>query len=708
MITVDIFPVNKAAVPDIKIYKLETSENKNEISGKLVYRLRKEFGGHWAANYGRIFSDISLTDKQLNNFLGDLWASTGTPFGNVQTITRVVEPVLTEYDIANFVAKGMLSDQNLQRDINTFLNRETAKIRNAEVKKVVDFNAFVISNVPSISISVSSNILLEKNMDQFIRDGNDPMHLYTKVAHQSTKGEITSIVGVLKEERERLKKVAQDELTIKKIESSPDDTTVLCVKVGQKDYHYAATSLEIVLTMQNCSRFNVSSNEISKYTKINPAQRYKIIQRVKNLVNERFLTNTKLIGNSYESDTNPDLFPCMFKVPFEEPLMIGKQESYPFKSIKYGLQQYGLYKTSAKLVGNKIRVGVMYPADFEEKQNMLGLLDMIKSELKTLSFEMVVSNFVKFNLSDESSLERNVDSLVKDGTDIIICVLPDEFYEDDDYEANGIYRTFKRLTITRGIGGQVVTYKTLTNKNAAFNIVLGILGKTGNIPYILSKPLEFCDVVVGIDIARQKKTRLPGSNNAAAIARVYFNDGNFLKYVIHDAPLDGETVPAEVMKSLFPLNEFQGKRVVVHRDGYFRGDEIKTLIKWGDSIGAQFSLIEVIKRQTPRIYEMSKDDSVMAPKKGTVFMLDDSNSLLISSPPPFKGATPRPLKIQIKYGSIGMLQAVRTILSLTELHYGSINPPRLPVTIHYSDQIAWFALRGIKPPNLIGEIPFWL
>ena len=38
----------------------------------------------------------------------------------------------------------------------------------------------------------------------------------------------------------------------------------------------------------------------------------------------------------------------------------------------------------------------------------------------------------------------------------------------------------------------------------------------------------------------------------------------------------------------------------------------------------------------------------------------------------------------------------------------SPSPPRLPVTIHYSDQIAWFALRGIKPPNLTGEIPFWL
>jgi len=48
------------------------------------------------------------------------------------------------------------------------------------------------------------------------------------------------------------------------------------------------------------------------------------------------------------------------------------------------------------------------------------------------------------------------------------------------------------------------------------------------------------------------------------------------------------------------------------------------------------------------------------------------------------------------------------VLALTYLHYGSLRPPRLPVTIHYSDKIAYLALRGIKPKNLEGDIPFWL
>ena len=707
MIVIDIFPVEEEAVPTIYAYALDTSENKISISGKLAYRLRKVFGGHWTANYGRILSDKSLTQQELDDFLRHLWQSDRVPFGNVRTIGSDPKFISNEYDIATLVAKGMLSDQNLQMEITKALNKNKIRIKGAIIKRVVDFNAFVVRNVPSISISVSSNILLNQDLDQFIRVGGDPMNLYVKVKHQSTKGEIINVVGSLQSERERLERLAQDELTIGSIKSAPDDTSVLTLRVGQNKYDYTANSLEIVLTMQNCNRFNVSSTELSRHTKITPDERHKMINTIRDLVNEKLVTGKSIIGQAYDSDKYPELFPKMFYLPFDEPVLIGQKQTCLLKSVRSGLKKYGLYNISKDMLNKEIRTGVIYANNLVDKSRVNKFIEDTKSEMKDLSFKMIISNIMQFDITDESDLEKNIDYLKKEKVDVVLCILPDYFDDDEDNEANKIYHTFKRLTITRGVGGQAVTYKTLGNRFAMFNIILGILGKTGNIPFTLSKPLEFCDVVVGIDIARQKKTNLPGSNNAAAIARVYFNDGNFLRYVIHDAPLEGETVPSSVMRSLFPLNEFKGKRIVVHRDGYFRGDEIDTLRNWGNSIGSEFFLIEVIKRENPRIYEIS-GDSVGPPKKGTVFMFDDKNSLVVSSPPPFPGVTPRPLKIRIRYGNIQMIQALRTILSLTELHYGSTNPPRLPVTIHYSDQIAWFALRGIKPPNLIGEIPFWL
>ena len=100
MIAIDIFPVEKAAVPPINAYALDTSENSISISGKLAYRLRKQFGGHWSANYGRILSDKPVTDQQLNDFLRQLWKSNNVSFRNVRSMRKAAGQGLSEIDIA--------------------------------------------------------------------------------------------------------------------------------------------------------------------------------------------------------------------------------------------------------------------------------------------------------------------------------------------------------------------------------------------------------------------------------------------------------------------------------------------------------------------------------------------------------------------------------------------------------------------------------
>src|SRR5258708_236340 len=128
----------------------------------------------------------------------------------------------------------------------------------------------------------------------------------------------------------------------------------------------------------------------------------------------------------------------------------------------------------------------------------------------------------------------------------------------------------------------------MQNSFALGNIALGMLSKLGNIPYVLATPLPYADIVVGIDIARRRKTRLSGSLNATAVARIYQNTGEFLQYVIHDAQLEGETIPSDVLHTLFPPAIFAGKRVVIHRDGLFRGDEKQSLKNWATQLKAQF------------------------------------------------------------------------------------------------------------------------
>ena len=163
-----------------------------------------------------------------------------------------------------------------------------------------------------------------------------------------------------------------------------------------------------------------------------------------------------------------------------------------------------------------------------------------------------------------------------DPSSLLLALFPDT--EDKlrgDETCWGLYDHLKSLTIGRGIPSQVVTHSTMNNTYAKGNIVLGMLSKLGNVPYVLAHPLPYADIIVGIDIARRTKTHLAGSMNTTAVARIYQNQGEFLQYVIHDAPIEGETIPPDVLHTLFPAAIFTGKRVIIHRDGIFRGDEKK-------------------------------------------------------------------------------------------------------------------------------------
>jgi argonaute-like protein implicated in RNA metabolism and viral defense len=150
-----------------------------------------------------------------------------------------------------------------------------------------------------------------------------------------------------------------------------------------------------------------------------------------------------------------------------------------------------------------------------------------------------------------AELERAVGKLEQVKPDILIGLFADELGEDEE-DWTG-YNTFKSLTVGRGLPSQVVYQSTLRKSHAMGNIVLGVVGKTGSIPYVRTEALPYADMVVGIDIARKKKERLTGSMNATAITRIYFSNGEFLRYVIHDAPLEGETLPANVIHG-FPVH----------------------------------------------------------------------------------------------------------------------------------------------------------
>ncbi|HWR26443.1 MAG TPA: Piwi domain-containing protein [candidate division Zixibacteria bacterium] len=697
----EIFPVLTTALPKLFAYRLDAGgQDTSTIGGKLSYRLRKKFKGHWVWATNRIITDTLRTQKEIMSVVEDLWHEQPNVFKNLRDVKQESDWQPTPQAHAGFVANGLLAD--IEPEIKKILQEKTQDIGNARVERVHDARGWVVQGHPAVSVSISSHLIYKQDLKSYtssISTPEDLNGLWVVDKTSTLKGEIIGVEGRLGQHRKRLLALTQREEMQEIIENAPDEEPVVRVLSGHNQYEYAVSALRIILRMEDLRRFRVNSQQALKALLIEPGLRSQLVKEVSNLA-----INRKFVMNAYNSKDSSGMFLNAADVGFTPRLRFGGNRiiQYDEKTLLRNLRDYGLYKVSEKFQHKvPINIGII---------NALGSLSIsvflskLQQELQRLNFEVRLVHEEKIQGTSRVDLEKAIGNLQTQNPHILLVFFPEEHGEDE--EEWGAYHNLKSLTVGRDIASQVVYQSTLDKQYAMANIVLGVLGKTGNIPFILAEPLPYADIIVGIDIARERKKRLAGSINATAIARIYFSSGEFLRYVIHDAPLEGETIPDNVLQGLFPVSEFKGKRVIIHRDGYFRGEEKQALKGWAQKIGAEFYLVEVIKTGTPRLYGI-QGDKILQPPKGSAFKLSDTEAFLVSSLPPFANATPQPLRIRTE-APLTIEQAIHSILSLTLLHYGSLKPPRLPITIHYSDRIAYLALRGIKPKDLEGSLPFWL
>ncbi|MGQ9744349.1 MAG: Piwi domain-containing protein [Candidatus Bathycorpusculaceae bacterium] len=698
----EVFPVQIEDVPKLSSYILDIQSRRDApiIGGKLSYRLRKKYAGHWVWTENRIITDKPKTEEEIKELIKELWHEQPDIYRDLEAVKREADGHTKPKVLADFVARGLIVD--IDSKIKSILAKKAVNIGSVRIERIYETRGWVVNGRPSISISIASRLIYNKELTEYaskVSPCEDLIGIWVAAKTSSLKGEIIGIAGKLKDHRTRLLALTQEEDMQSLIENAPDDEIVVRVRAGRSEYDYPVSTLRIIVRNEDFHRFNVDSQKALKALRIEPQLRSHLIKEIASIVQESLP-----VGDHYNSHDSPELFITSKDVKFEPHLRFGKNQicEYDERKLLHHLRECGIYKRSAKFQENvPIRIGIVNALD---SVNLDDFLSKMRKELQSLAFRSEFIGQEKTQGISRDTLERAIDILQKSNPDLLLAFFPDEY--DDDEGEWGSYHIFKSIVIGRGIPSQVVYHSTLSNQYAMANIVLGILGKTGNIPFILAEPLPYADLVVGIDIARERKKRLPGSINATAIARIYFSNGEFLRYVIHDAPLEGEVIPDNVLQSLFPLNQFKNKRVVIHRDGYFRGDEEEALSDWAEKIEAKFYFVEVIKTGTPRLYGLS-EGRVQQPSKGSAFILSATEAFLVSSLPPFAEATPQPLRIQTKL-PFTIEQAIHSVLSLTLLHYGSLRPPRVPVTIHYSDKIAYLALRGIKPKELEGNVPFWL
>src|SRR3989449_5659912 len=699
----EVFQIDRRQIPELHGYEVEVSGGQaGAVGGRLCYRLSKVLGGHWVWTTDRAVTDSPKELVEIQKVVDGLWEHQTQDFRSLREVRPDFGWQPTPRAIADFFARGLVGD--LHDSLRAAMRGASRKLGAATVVRDYDVRGWVVHGHPSLSISIGSHLLSKRDLIQYAQTlgrGEELLGLWVmdKASH-SLKGEIVRIVGSAAGERNRLLKLAQREEMRELIRTAPDDTPVLTVAAHRDEYDYVANALDIVVRIQDCNRFHVDPRRALGLLRIAPSDRLGLVQEVAAIIRKAGLIEAPL-----SSERSPSSFLDASAIGFEPRLRFGRGqvEQCDESGAWIQMQRHGVFRVASRFTtGSPLRIGIVNALD----TTAVGpFLERLEDALESVGFRCEFLGENRLRDTTRAEIEKTIDSVIESNPDIGLAFPPDGRPEDDEW---GGYYDLKSLTVGRGIPSQVVERSTLAKARYAIgNISFGILCKTGNIPFVLAEPLPYANLVVGIDIARERKRRLPGSVSATAIARIYFGDGQFLRYVIHDAPLEGETVPDNVLQRLFPISEFRGKRVVIHRDGYFRGGEREALRAWGNRAGATFQLVEVIKSGTPRLYGLASKGAVQQPPKGSALKLSDTEAFLVSSLPPFSDATPQPLHIRTD-GSISVERAMHSVLSLTMLHYGSTRAPRLPVTIHYSDRIAYLALRGIKPRELEGSIPFWL
>lgn len=703
----DIVPEN---LPPLSAYQLNVRGSNNRVrSGrKLSDRLMRRFGGHWVWTDDVIVTDTPQSPEAIEDAIRDIRIKESEAFKDLTGINLIDHWTATPRAQADFVAWGLFFD--IGGEIQQALQPAVDLDGKATVERQFNVRGWVVDNKPTVSISIESQVIFRDDLKTYmsrLSSAEDMVGLYVcdKVRFDNgtfMKGEIMDIVGKLDEEidRQALIDVAKRDGSKQIIQNA--DKGEIVVFVGHNEYEYVISALRIIVFPKYYKRFGIDTRKAQAATWITPKERAGLVSKVSNIARSR-----GLIGETYTSKRDDARFTNASGFRYDPTVLLGNNQTIEYKggsSLLNALGRHGLYNRVSDIgsVNSPLNIGVINAS----RNSFDGAQEALQKQLASLGFARTNIKLVTTNGVSRIDFERAISQLEDENPHIIVAVIPDSDSSDEDEW--GPYYDFKSLMMSAGMPSQVLDAKTLTNtKGLPFvmqNVAFGMLAKMGNVPYVLANPMDYADIVVGIDIARKRNKSGVGSQNAAAIAQVYHQGGQFAQCRVVETPLEGETVPEKVLRSLFPLNEFQGKRVIIHRDGLFRGDEITVIQDHITKLNGEAFFVEVIKSGSPRLY-LSNNGQVQAPGIGTAFLLSDTEAFLVASQS--STATPQPLQIRTREPfTIG--KALHSVLMLTLMHYGSLRRPRSPITIHYSDRIGYLALRGVKPVGGVSTDMYWL
>lgn len=707
---IELFPIDPAAIPPLTAYRVEFSGDEPPlIGGRLAHRLGRAFSGQWVWVDGHIVTDNPRTVVELLITLDIIRAEQPDFYAPLQAIDDAPDWQPDARTQAEFVVRTRL--RALDNEMRAALTKATIKVRNAQVEREPKLQAWAVAGQPALSLSIASRLVYEWDLHHYAQGVNKPKDLIGMFVADKTSGlagEVISIVGRVSEHRARLLDLTQREVMQGMLQLAGDDELVVRVQSGVYEYDYPASALRVLIRTlgdnEELHHFDIDPVQIMRALRIKPAYRSQLVKGVSDT-----LKAAGLIANAYNSREIPDVF---LHPAFEANLVFDKNQVRPYNARDLGddFAHKGVYHRLPKFDSEPIRIAIVntLPTKIDD------FIEALRRQLeKQFGFKIEMIRERKVKVVNRKNLESAVKVVEEENPHIVLAFVEDQDTVgspggiiQEDLTEDDTARILKSLTLGKGIASHVIRPATMDRPEAMPTIIMGILGKTGTTPFVLAEPLEYCDFVVGLDIVREHTKE---GDTLTAIARIYRSDGMFVRYAIRSMKLESEGVFYVLMRDLFPQREFAKKRVIIHHDGALSANERDVLSAWSQAIKASFSLVEILKFNVPRLYSLD-GGKVGAPPWGSAFRVSDTEAFLVSSSMGPEEGTPQPLHVRLSgaTASLSIELALHSVLVWTMLHYGTFLPPRLPVTVQYSDEISQWLAKGMLPKTPDGDVPFWL
>lgn len=703
---VEVFPVAQEVVSPMLAYRLHlmeplASRQLNRLGNRLASQLRRAYESHWLWADDRLITDDERSTVELMITADLLRESVPAIFAPLMDIQLDLGWQQTPGITAQFVIRSRLRELPLQAALD---NLET-RILNARTEREPKLRAWTVSEHPAVSISIASRLLYYQNVQQFAGLERDITVLNDKLAGLSVKdkstgerGEITKVVGMLGDHRQRLIDLLPPDDPMRDIlRRAMDGEWVIAAQFGRSTYEFLASTLNLVVRQAQFDRFEVDPKQALLTLQMHPAERAKHVKAVSDIAKD-----AGVLENAYNARTLPDLF---FSADFEMNLRFNDNRVRPYQAEKLPLDftQCGVYRMRDQRI---VRLCIVNTLPYKTDDFIEALSRYIQ---RHFDFTIEVIRERQVRVISPGNIESAVRVVEKEDPDIILAFFADEISadedEDSDTDINATY--IKSLTLARALPIHLIYQSVMDDPEAMPAIVMNLLGKTGNTPFVLAEPLDYADYVVGLDVVRNT-LKTTDETRLTAIARVYKADGEFVRYVVRTLTLQENTLPFVLMRDLFPQRVYAGKRIILHHDGVFAGDLFTALTTWGQAIRATFYPVEVVRTGAPRIYAV--DGGVVQPPWGSAFKLSDTEALLVSSLPK-DDITPQPLHIRTIAASpappLSIERALRGVLVWTLLAYAE-RLPKLPVTLMNNRQLAYWLEKGGAFNAEEGGVPFWL